>query len=122
MSRADQLTKMVKTISTSIADVEAAAIVDNDGLLMASSLPQEMENDSVAAMSAAMLGMSERIVSELRRGNFEVVMLRGGDGYVFIARCGPEAVLTLLANSKAKLGLVFLEAARAAKEIARIVA
>lgn len=119
MSRAETITKLIKNLSTTTPDVEAAAVIDNDGLVIASALPADVDDDSVAAMSAALLGIGERIVSELKRGNFELVMVRGDAGYLILARCGPDAVLALLASKSAKLGLIFLDAARAAKEIAR---
>jgi predicted regulator of Ras-like GTPase activity (Roadblock/LC7/MglB family) len=120
MSKAEQITKLIKNLSTTTPDIQAAAVVDNDGLMIASSLPQDVEDDSVAAMSAAMLGLAERIVGELGRGQFDLVSLKGTEGYVILVRTGPDAVLTVLAGSSAKLGLIFLDAARSAKEIARL--
>lgn len=114
------MTKVLRTLSTTTPDIEAAAVVDNDGLMMASSLPQDIADDAVAAMSAALLGMSERIVAELARGKFELNLIRGTDGYTILSRAGGEAVLMVLASQRAKLGLIFLDASRASREIARI--
>jgi hypothetical protein len=121
MSRSEEISKLLKSLTSSSADVEAAAIVDNDGLMIASALPADVEDDRVAAMSAALLGMSDRIVRELGRGLFELVMIRGSEGYTILVRCGPEAVLSVLAARTAKLGLIFLDANRSAKEIARLI-
>lgn len=120
MSRAEQILKVIKTLATTTPDVEASAVIDNDGLIMASALPNDVEDDSVAAMSAAILGISERIAGELRRGSFELVMVRGGEGYLILNRCGPDAVLAILASKSAKLGLIFLDSTRTAKEVARL--
>lgn len=120
MSRAEKITKTIRTLSTNTPDVQAAAVVDNDGLIIASALPQETDEDSVAAMSAALLGLGERIVAELERGTFELISLRGDEGYVILCRCGPDAVLSVLAGKGAKLGLIFLDAVRASKEVARL--
>lgn len=122
MSRSEQITKLLKNLSTTTPDIEAAAIVDNDGLMMASALPADVEDDRVAAMSAALLGMSDRITRELHRGSFSLVMIRGSSGYAILVRCGPEAVLTVLATESAKLGLIFLDVTRTAKEIGRLLA
>jgi predicted regulator of Ras-like GTPase activity (Roadblock/LC7/MglB family) len=122
MSRSEQISKLLKNLSTTTPDIEAAAVVDNDGLMIASVLPGDVEDDRVAAMSAALLGMSERIVRELKRGNFSLVMLRGSEGYTILSRCGPDAVLTVLATDTAKLGLIFLDVTRTTKEISRLIA
>ncbi|MED5371368.1 MAG: roadblock/LC7 domain-containing protein, partial [Myxococcota bacterium] len=50
MSRAEQMMRQLKTLSNNTPDVEAAAVIDNDGLSIASALPQDVDDDSVAAM------------------------------------------------------------------------
>ena len=42
-------------------DINAAAVVSLDGLIMASSLPESVSEDRVSAMSAAMLSLGEQI-------------------------------------------------------------
>jgi hypothetical protein len=88
---------------------------------MASSLPAGVEDDRVSAMSAAMLSLGERIAQELGRGMLEQVYVHGNGGYVLLLSVGNEAVLTVLAREQAKLGLVFLEAKRAAVDLAHLV-
>lgn len=120
MSRSEQISKLLRNLSTTTPDIEAAAVVDNDGLMIASALPGDVEDDRVAAMSAALLGMSERIVRELGRGEFSLVMIRGSQGFTILARAGADAVLTVLATEAAKLGLIFLDISRAARELGRL--
>jgi hypothetical protein len=88
---------------------------------MASSLPADVEEDRVSAMSAAMLSLGERIASELGRGTLDQVYIRGEGGFVILMSVGEEAVLTVLARSQAKLGLLFLDMKRAAEELEKIV-
>ena len=102
-------------------DIEASAVVSVDGLIIASALPSDTEEDRVSAMSAAMLSLGERISGELGRGNLEQVYIRGGEGYVILTAVGEEAVLTALARQEAKLGLVFLEMRRAVEDLERLV-
>jgi predicted regulator of Ras-like GTPase activity (Roadblock/LC7/MglB family) len=107
----------LRELQMSTTDIEASAIVSVDGLSMASSLPADVEEDRVSAMSAAMLSLGERIASELGRGMLDEVYVKGKGGYVILTAVGEEAVLTVLASSGAKLGLVFLEMRRAAEEL-----
>lgn len=120
-SRNDQLAERLRDLQVSSPDVEAAAIVSVDGLSMASSLPANIEEDRVSAMSAAMLSLGERIASELGRGNLEQVYVKGERGYVILSAVGEEAVLTVLAREQAKLGLIFLDMSRAVKELEKLV-
>ncbi len=120
-SRNEQLVERLRDLQISSPDVEAAAIVSVDGLSIASSLPSNIEEDRVSAMSAAMLSLGERIASELGRGALEQVYVKGERGFVILSAVGEEAVLTVLARQQAKLGLIFLDMSRAVKELARLV-
>jgi predicted regulator of Ras-like GTPase activity (Roadblock/LC7/MglB family) len=101
--------------------VEAAAVVSVDGLSMASSMPADVGEDRVAAMSAAMLSLGERIAAELGRGSLDQVYIKGQRGYVILMAVGQEAVLTVLAREEAKLGLIFLDMGRAASDLSKLV-
>ncbi|MBN1487726.1 MAG: roadblock/LC7 domain-containing protein [Anaerolineae bacterium] len=120
-SRNERMVDRLRDLQVSSPDVEAAAIVSVDGLSIASSLPQGVEEDRVSAMSAAMLSLGERIASELGRGVLDEVYVKGEKGYVILRAVGEEAVLTVLARQQAKLGLLFLDMRRAADELAAII-
>ncbi len=121
MSRTEQMVNRLRSMQAASPEIIASAVVSVDGLTMASALPTEVEEDRVAAMSAAMLSLGERIASELGRGFLEQVYIRGNEGFVILTSIGEEAVLTALARENAKLGLIFLEMRRAAEDLERVV-
>jgi predicted regulator of Ras-like GTPase activity (Roadblock/LC7/MglB family) len=121
MSRTEQMVSRLRSMQAASPEIEASAVVSVDGLIMASALPVEVEEDRVSAMSAAMLSLGERISGELGRGVLDQVYIRGGQGYVILTSIGEEAVLTALAREGAKLGLIFLEMRRAAEDLERVV-
>jgi uncharacterized protein len=120
-SRTDLMVARLREMQAASPDIDASAVVSVDGLIMASALPADVEEDRVSAMSAAMLSLGERIAGELGRGGLEQVYIRGDSGYVLVTAVGQEAVLTALARQNAKLGLVFLEMRRAAEALERMV-
>jgi predicted regulator of Ras-like GTPase activity (Roadblock/LC7/MglB family) len=120
-SRTEQMVERLRDLQASSPAVEAAAVVSVDGLSMASSMPAEVEEDRVAAMSAAMLSLGERIASELGRGTLDQVYIKGEKGFVILMAVGEEAVLTVLAREDAKLGLVFLDMGRAVADLEKLV-
>jgi uncharacterized protein len=119
VTRTEQMVARLHEMQAASPDVQASAVVSVDGLIMASALPEDVEEDRVSAMSAAMLSLGERISGELGRGSLEQVYIRGRHGYVLLSAVGEEAVLTALARQDAKLGLVFLEMRRAAEDLRR---
>lgn len=121
VSRAKQMVEELKKLQISSPDIQASALVSVDGLIIASALPASIEEDRVSAMSAAMLSLGERISLELRRGELDQVYIRGDKGYVLLTSVGKEAVLTVMANSEAKLGLIFLDIKRAAETLSGLI-
>ncbi len=116
--REDLLTSVLAELNATSADIEACAVLSTDGLMIASMLPQGLDPDPVGAMGAAMLSLGDRTAAELARGDLEQVMIKGHRGYVLMTHAGAEAVLTVLATPQAKLGLIFLDAKRAAEQVA----
>ena len=53
-SRSDRLDRAIHALLSQTPEIEAAAVVSFDGLPMASALPPSMDEDRVAAMSAAL--------------------------------------------------------------------
>lgn len=120
-SRTEQMVSRLRDLQSGTADIEASAVVSVDGLIMASSLPADVEEDRVSAMSAAMISLGERISSELSRGQLDQVYIRGNEGYVVLMSVGEEAVLTAMARTNAKLGLIFLDMKRAVEDLKKLV-
>ncbi len=120
MLRNERLKETLNSLQAASADIEGCAVVSEDGLIIASSLQQSMEEDHVAAMSAVMLSMGNRIVRELKRGELEQLFVKGKDGYVIMANAGPHAMLVSITRPEAKLGLIFLDVSRASRALAEI--
>jgi predicted regulator of Ras-like GTPase activity (Roadblock/LC7/MglB family) len=114
------MVERLRELQASSPDIEASAVVSVEGLIIASALPQDVEEDRVSAMSAAMLSLGERIASELGRGALSQVYIRGEHGYVILMAVGEEAVLTTLARQQAKLGLILLDMRRAVEALVKL--
>jgi hypothetical protein len=121
VSRSELMVHRLRAMQATAPEIEASAIVSVDGLIMASALPAEVEEDRVSAMSAAMLSLGERIASELGRGGLEQVYIRGNEGSIVLTSVGQEAVLTTLVRQEAKLGLILFEMRRAAEDLVKLV-
>jgi uncharacterized protein len=118
-NRSQLMVDRLRELQSSSPDIEASAVVSVDGLTIASALPPDAEEDRVSAMSAAMLGLGEKITKELGKGHLEQVYIKGNNGYVIIMSIGDDAVLTALARDHAKLGLIFLDMRRAAEDLSK---
>ena len=116
-TRAGRLAAALDEFIHSSPDVEAAAVVTFDGLPMASALPEEMEEDRVGAMSAALLSLGEQAAMGLGRGRLNQVFVEGEHGFVFLMSARDQAVLAAVARRTAKIGFMLFEMRRAADRI-----
>lgn len=120
MTKADLLAGALDEFLATSPDVEAAAIVSADGLPMASALPPDVEEDRLAAMSAALLTLGERAADGLGKGDLSQVFVEGSNGYVVLMQAGEDAVLVAVTSKKTKVGLVLFEMRKAASTIGRV--
>jgi len=119
-SRSGLLDRAIADLLAQAPEVEAAAVVSFDGLPMASALPATMDEDRVAAMSAALLSLGERAAEGLGRGGLNQVYIEGESGTVFLVSCDDEAVLVAVAAKGAKVGMMLYEVRRAAQTVAGV--
>lgn len=114
------LISVLSDLNNTSADITASAVISTDGLPIATMLPSHLNADRIGAMSATLLALGNRSVHELACGELDQVMVKGKNGYILLSQAGENAVLALMAKESGKLGLILLDAKRAAKQIAEI--
>src|SRR5256885_74616 len=97
-----------------------ATIARRDGILIAHSLPKNMDPKIVAAMTAAIVGTSEMATIQLSQGRFVRAIVESDHGKLLSLGAGEEALLVALVYDDANLGLVLMAMERAAKQVERI--
>ncbi len=101
-------------------EITASALLTKDGVMLASRLPSEKE-DILAAMSAAVLSLSNRMSEELL-GNFcERITIKTHLGYVFVAAATNDIVLTVLAHPEARIGMIFHDIQNASRQLQTLI-
>lgn len=118
MSKSERLAAALDDLLAVSPDVEAAAVVSGDGLPIASALPENVQEDRLAAMSAALLTLGDKAAGGLGKGGLSQVFVEGEDGYVVLMAAGVGAVLVAVTSKQAKVGLVLFEMRRSAAAIA----
>ena len=117
-SRVDSINKIIRDFET-VPGVEGAALVSADGLMISSALP-EVEQERVAALSAAMLSIGEKATNEFDRGNLMEIYVRSERGYTLLTSVGENALFLVLANADAQIGLIFVDMRRMADSLLEI--
>jgi predicted regulator of Ras-like GTPase activity (Roadblock/LC7/MglB family) len=120
MSRTESLNRILRALQSGSPDVEASALISEDGLMIASALPAHVDEARVAGMSATLLSLGTRAASELERGGVQEVLVRGEQGYAVMVASGQGTLLLVMASAQAKLGLIFLDMRRAVADIRKV--
>jgi predicted regulator of Ras-like GTPase activity (Roadblock/LC7/MglB family) len=115
--RTDVLASILNELNSSSPDIEASAVISVDGLTMASAIPAGLDEDSIGAMSAAILSMGNKTAQELVIGKLEQVLIMGATGYVVMVYAGNETILIALVKPDAKLSLTFLDVKWSAERV-----
>ncbi|MFX0105663.1 MAG: roadblock/LC7 domain-containing protein [Candidatus Hodarchaeota archaeon] len=111
---------LVKLIDA-IPEVKAATIVSVEGEVLASALPKDVDEMTIAVMTAALLSLAESAITLIKSGEFEQLFIRGKDGYLLVLPAGPNGVLSVSTTKDVRLGLIYLECMRVSEQIAKLI-
>ncbi len=120
MSRTDELNRILRALQSGTPDIEASALISDDGLMIASALPQHVDEMRIAGMSSTLLSLGTRAATELERGELRQVLIRGENGFAVTRTASQGTMLLVLTSADAKLGLIFLDMDGAVREINKI--
>jgi predicted regulator of Ras-like GTPase activity (Roadblock/LC7/MglB family) len=115
-----ELLAEIHRLRVQVPQVTGALAASVDGLVLAHDTPG-VEAESVAALTAAALGVAQRLSDATGQGGFRELLVRGTDGYVATYAAGDTAVLTLLAEDRVNVGRLHLEGRRAGVRIGDLV-
>ncbi|WP_228450335.1 roadblock/LC7 domain-containing protein [Streptomyces alkaliterrae] len=109
----------LRRLRTRVPHLTGSLAASVDGLVLAQDTGG-VEPEGLAALTAAALGVALRVTDATGRGAFRELVVRGEHGYVATYAAGPTAVLTVLAEPRANVGRLHLEARRAGVRIAEL--
>ena len=119
----DMTTEMLEKILSDlkrIGGIEASAVASRDGLLIYSNVSRKIHAETFAAMAATMLGAAETATTELGKGIPDRIIVESDLGKVIAIGAGAKALLLVMTEPEAKLGLILIEVARASEKIKEV--
>jgi predicted regulator of Ras-like GTPase activity (Roadblock/LC7/MglB family) len=108
-SKSEQLQSILNNIIQNSTEIVGAAVVDNDGLLLASALSGPIDGNRVAAVSAGLISLASRSAQQLNQGSVTRTLIQAEQGNVIAIRAGTKASLVALTPTGVNLGMAFLE-------------
>jgi len=111
---------ILKKLFGALPEVISAVIVSAEGLPIAYMLPQGVDETRVAAMTSALLSLSERAIIEMRKGDFDQLYIKGSNGYLLVMQIGLNAILLVSTTKEVRLGLILLDCRRICEKISKL--
>ncbi len=115
-----QLDAILNEMLGDCGDMSGAMISANDGRALAERLQSGLDKHRFAAMSSALLALSDNVIRETHGGNIKNVLIQSDDGNVFILHAGSGLLLTVFCHPDANLGLSLAHANKGAADIAAL--
>jgi predicted regulator of Ras-like GTPase activity (Roadblock/LC7/MglB family) len=116
----EKLRDVLRGITSQTADIEGAALVSYDGIMIVNALQRDSPAEIVAAITATLLNLGKMSVDMLQLGGLDQVFIKCQDGYIVIGRAGETNVVTLMAKRDAKLGILINEMNRASEAVLKV--
>lgn len=109
----EDIENILKDMNTECRDIQLSMISTNDGLTM-TAVGTVLDPDQVGAMCSELITVCNKAAKQLEQGSLEQMILRCSEGCLFLMPAGNYAILAIMCAPDVNLGLLILEAQRAA--------
>ncbi|MFW9941414.1 MAG: roadblock/LC7 domain-containing protein [Candidatus Thorarchaeota archaeon] len=117
----ENLDNLLNNLIDTVPEIKAATLVSVEGEVLASALPQDVDEMTIAVMTAALLSLAESAITMIKSGEFEQLSIRGKDGYLLVVPAGPNGVLSVSTIKDVRLGLIYLDCKRISEQITKLI-
>ena len=115
-----RLTEILNELVSAGSGTTGCMISSSDGIAWAQHLQPGFDQHRFAAMSSALLALSDNLCDETHEGSIKNVVIEGDKGRVLVMHAGANLLLTVFTTHSATLGMSLAHAKRAAEAIASL--
>jgi hypothetical protein len=116
----EQLLFLLQSLHDNLEGIRSSAIVSAEGLIVQSILEEGISDIKLAAMTATILSVGERVLIELKSGILDVCILQGDEGNFCVMEAGKELILAVCLNTDARMDIAFVEMRKICDQIKQI--
>lgn len=103
-----------------VGQIKACGIVSKEGLLINSRTPPDVDARIFSALCSTIMGAAEAASGQMTTGTVSQISVKTEKGTIVIIPAGLKAILTLLTDLEAQLGLIFFEMETRAAQVEEI--
>ena len=116
----EQLLFLLQNIFDNIDGVRSAAIVSMEGLIVQAILAEGISDIKLAAMTATILSVAERVLIELKSGILDVCILQGDEGNFVVMEAGKELIIAVCLDIDERMDTCFIEMRKVSEQVKSI--
>ena len=121
MSTDDQFLFLLQDLFDEVDGIRSAAIVSTEGLIVHSIMEEDISEIKIAAMTATILSVAERVLLEMKSGKLDVCILQGDEGNFVVMEAGRDLILALCLDIDARMDICFVEMRKTSDQIKTLV-
>lgn len=111
--------QLLLKLQTKLGDVRGALLATLDGIAIANAQVHK-EPNQLAAMTAASLGLGQRMIETINGQGLSEISVTGNKGSVFVYSVGTKAALIVVTKESPNIALVNWEARKLIEELAEL--
>ncbi|UTB32547.1 MAG: roadblock/LC7 domain-containing protein [Methanobacterium sp. ERen5] len=92
-----------------VGQIKACAVVSKEGLLINSRTPPDVDARIFSALCSTIMGAAEAASGQMTTGIVSQISLKTEKGTIVLIPAGQKAILTVLTELEAQIGLIFYE-------------
>lgn len=103
-----------------VGQIKASGIVSKEGLLINSRTPPDVDARIFSALCSTIMGAAEAASGQMTTGTVSQISVKTEKGTIVLIPAGSKAILTVLTETEAQLGLIFFEMESIADQVNQI--
>jgi predicted regulator of Ras-like GTPase activity (Roadblock/LC7/MglB family) len=103
-----------------VGQIKACGIVSKEGLLISSRTPPDVDARIFSALCSTIMGAAEAASGQMTTGIVSQISVKTEKGTIVLIPAGIKAILTVLTDPEAQIGLIFYEMERRASQVNEI--
>lgn len=104
MSLYNKFTSLVKDASERLKILDAAILVNREGLILASVVGKQFSEERIGALAAQFCAHCERFSQNIGHDEFEITLINSKTGYIVISSLKDKLYFIAKSKTKSKIG------------------
>lgn len=111
---------VLRKLNVSAKCISTSSVMTTDGVNIVSVIGEGSDSDRFSAMCASLCALAETTAKEINCGKLKQVLVDCEMGSMLIIHVGADAVLAVASGPGVNLGMIFMEARKAAEHLLKL--